>query len=106
MSKTPAAAKPPTQYAGVVGIEAKPVTLNVAPSEGVDWFALCALPPFQMFAAERRPNAARGDSELWAREFVRDQVASVGDSAVLDAYTEWHRAKGYWPGEDAFGRAL
>ena len=93
--------KPPTQYAGVVGIEPKPIVLT--PDRPViDWRAIAALPPFQMFAAERMRNTSGKDSE----EHARDVVQRLGMGAELfQEYASWHVAKGYWPGEDAYGRA-
>lgn len=89
--------KPPTQIAGVVGISATPITMN----EAFPWTLIAGLPPFQMFAAERMRNTSGKDSMGRALEYVR---ALGGGSDVLQAYEEWHAAKGYWPNEDPFGR--
>ena len=94
--------KPPTQVAGVSGIAATPVTMHQdAQGIAVDWRAIVALPPFQMFAAERMRNTRWKDSEEHAREYVR---AQGGGADLFQAYSLWHEASGYWPGEDAFGR--
>ena len=62
--------KPPTQYAGVVGIEPKPIELTPA-RPVIDWRAIAALPPFQMFAAEVAPNTTAADSLAHAVAVVR-----------------------------------
>lgn len=98
--------KPPTQYAGVVGIEPKPIELTPAPEQRVNWRALAALPPFQMFLAERDgPNQTGKNSQEWATEVAMRLAASVGDEALFGAYSAWHEAKGYWPGETPMGQA-
>ena len=94
--------KPPTQYAGVVGIEPKPIELTPA-RPVIDWRAVAALPPFQMFAAERMRNTSGKDSMDHALDYVRGMGAAPG---VLQAYEAWHDKKGYWPNETPFGKAL
>ena len=89
------AAKPPTQYASVQGIDAKPITMNQQQA-AIDWQRLASLPPFQMFAAERMRNATGADGVEHALRFVRDQGAG---SDLFDAYAQWHSEKGYWPNE-------
>ena len=91
--------KPPTQYAGVVGIEPKPIVLT--PDRPViDWHAVAALPPFQMFAAERMRNTSGKDSMDHALDYVRGMGAAPD---LLQAYEAWHADKGCWPGETALG---
>lgn len=97
--------KPPAQYAGVVGIEPKPIVLTPEPTQHVNWGAVASLPPFQMYAVERFGRSAR-DSHEWATECAVHEAAQVGDKALMDAYVAWHTAKGYWPNEDPFGRSL
>ena len=93
--------KPPTQYAGVVGIEPKPIELT--PDRPViDWHAVAALPPFQMFAAERMRNTSGKDSMDHALDYVRGMGAAPD---VLQAYEAWHDKKGYWPNETPLGDA-
>ena len=94
--------KPPTQYAGVVGIEPKPIVLT--PDRPViDWHAVAALPPFQMFAAERLRNTSGKDSQEHAADFIKAQGAGQD---LLDVYVAWHGAKGYWKNETPFGAVL
>lgn len=97
-------AKPPTQVAGVAGIAAAPVTMHQdAPQDtAVDWRAIVALPPFQMFSAERMRNTSGKDSEEHARDYVRSQG---GGADVFQSYCQWHREKGYWPNETPLGQA-
>ena len=93
--------KPPTQYAGVVGIEPKPIELTPA-RPVIDWHAVAALPPFQMFAAERMRNTSGKDSMDHALDYVRGMGAAPD---LLQAYEAWHTAKGYWPNETPLGDA-
>ena len=69
-----ASEKPPAQYAGVVGIEPKPIVLTPDPSRHVDWGAMASLPPFQMYAVERCGLAAT-DSHAWAFDFAQREAA-------------------------------
>ena len=94
--------KPPTQYAGVVGIEPKPIVLTPEPTQHVNWGAVASLPPFQMFAAERMRNTSGKDSELHAQDFIRSKGH---EQDLFDEYAAWHTAKGYWPGETPMGVA-
>ena len=95
--------KPPAQYAGVVGIEPKPIVLD---QPKTNWAAVAALPPFQMFLVERDgPNQTGKNSQEWATEVAMRLGSAVGDKALFDAYAAWHEAKGYWPGETPMGAA-
>ena len=99
--------KPPTQYAGVVGIEPKPIVLTPEPSQHVNWAMVAALPPFQMFLAERDgPNQTGKNSQEWATGVAMRLAASVGDDTLFGAYCAWHEAKGYWPNETPFGEVV
>ena len=65
--------KPPTQTAGVVGIEPKPIELTPAPTQRANWRAIAALPPFQMFVAERKPMPSGcKDSQDWATRAAQE----------------------------------
>ena len=96
--------KPPTQYAGVVGIEPKPIVLTPAPEQCVNWRALAALPPFQMFVTERMPDPTGRNSQDWALRAAQGWAAQQGDQPLLDEYCRWHARKGYWPGEAPLGQ--
>lgn len=90
------ATKPPTQTLGVSGIAPKPVN---TPDQGANWPAIAALPPFQMFLAEKHPETQQGDSYLNAIEILQQRH----DDGLLEEYETWHKAKGYWPSETPFG---
>lgn len=92
--------KPPTQIAAAHGIAPKPVTMHEPQSTAVDWSVVVALPPFQMFAAERMRNTSGKDSQEHAVDYVR---ARGGGADVFQAYCEWHAAKGYWKNETPMG---
>ena len=94
-------AKPPPQIAGVTGIGATPITMNEPQPNVIPWLEITALPPFQMFAAERMRNTSGRDSMEHARDYVRDMG---GGKEVLDQYAAWHYAKGYWPNETPLGQ--
>ena len=97
--------KPPTQYAGVVGIEPKPIVLTPEPTQHVNWGAVASLPPFQMFLAERDgPNQTGKNSQEWATGVAMRLAASAGDEALFGEYAAWHEAKGYWPNETPLGQ--
>ena len=91
--------KPPAQTLGVSGIEPKPVN---TPDQGANWPAIAALPPFQMFLAEKHPDTQQGDSYLNAIEILQRRH----DDGLLEEYETWHKAKGYWPNETPYGQPL
>lgn len=102
--------KPPTQVAGVVGIAAAPVTMHAPPADRVDWNAVAALPPFQMFLVERRyasPLDIATISGAYSQARVEDfnaMLQRAGDAdALYREYEAWHGAKGYWPNETPMG---
>lgn len=93
--------KPPPQTLGVSGIDATPIIIHDAK---VNWALVAALPPFQMFLAERDgPNQTGKNSQEWATAIAMRMGAEMGDKALFDAYSAWHEAKGYWPGETPMG---
>lgn len=94
--------KPPTQIAGVVGIEPERIVMNEAPATTLPWAYIAGLPPFQMFAAELLRNTSGNDSEAHAQDFIR--VKGAGQD-LFDDYAAWHAAKGYWPNETPMGQA-
>ena len=95
--------KPPTQIAGVGGIEPKPIELTPAPVQRVNWRALSALPPFQMFVAERSPDPTGRNSQEWALRVTLGWAEKNDDQTLLDEYCRWHARKGYWPNESPLG---
>ena len=95
--------KPPPQVLGVSGIAEQPIVIH---DPKINWAMVAALPPFQMFLAERDgPNQTGKNSQEWATEVAMRLGASVGDKALFYAYAAWHEAKGYWPGETPMGQA-
>ena len=94
--------KPPPQVLGVSGIAEQPIVIHDAK---INWAMVAALPPFQMFLAERDgPNQTGQNSQQWATGVAMRLAASVGDDALFDAYAAWHEAKGYWPNETPMGQ--
>ena len=94
-------AKPPAQVLGVAGIEAAPIIIHDAK---INWATVAALPPFQMFLAERDgPNQTGQNSQQWATGVAMRLAAAVNDQALFDEYAAWHAAKGYWPHETPLG---
>lgn len=96
------AMKPPTQVAGAQGISA-PAGKRAEPKR-INWTAVAALPPFQMFLAERGgPDPTGRNSHAWALKVATELARMVGDEALFQQYAEWHGAKGYWPNETPMG---
>ena len=94
--------KPPPQVLGVSGIAEQPLVIHDAK---IKWAMVAALPPFQMFLAERDgPNQTGKNSQEWATEVAMRLAAAVNDQALFDEYAAWHTAKGYWPGETPLGQ--
>ena len=96
--------KPPPQVLGVSGIAEQPIVIHDAK---INWALVAALPPFQMYLAERDgPNQTGKNSQEWATGVAMRLAASVGDDALFGEYAAWHEAKGYWPNETPMGQAL
>ena len=95
--------KPPPQVLGVAGIAEQPIVIH---DPKINWAVVAALPPFQMFLAERDgPNQTGKNSQEWATGVAMRLAAAVNDQALFDEYAAWHEAKGYWPGETPMGQA-
>ena len=80
--------KPPTQIAGVQGIDATRFSADNLPP--INRHRLAGLPPFQMFAAEKGKQPA----------------ALVLQHEAVQEYVAWHKAKGHWPNETPFGELI
>lgn len=94
--------KPPPQVLGVSGIAEQPIIIHDAK---INWALVAALPPFQMFLAERDgPNQTGKNSQEWATGVAMRLAATTSDTALFDAYCAWHEAKGYWPNETPLGQ--
>lgn len=94
--------KPPPQVLGVSGIEAAPIIIHDAK---INWATVAALPPFQMYLAERDgPNQTGKNAQEWATQVAMHLAATTSDMALFETYCAWHEAKGYWPNETPFGQ--
>lgn len=99
--KPPLKKKPPTQTAGVTGINAHG-PMGEAPAEtGINWQRLVGLPAFEMFVFEES-----GQTGSTAGEWISQRRTSMGDKALYDLYAKWHRAKGYWSDETPMGELI
>lgn len=103
--KPPLKKKPPTQTAGVTGIDAHG-SMGEAPIEptkpSIDWQKLIGLPSFEMFVLEESGQRAGSSADEW----VAARRAGMGDKPLYDLYAKWHRAKGYWPDETPMGELI
>lgn len=98
--------KPPTQTAGVSGIDGHG-GMGEAPTEQpfqqyINWQALISLPAFEMFVLEESGQAAGASASEW----VVNRRATMGDDKLYALYADWHTAKGLWVGESPTGRLL
>ena len=93
--------KPPPQILGVSGIAETPIVLD---QPKINWAVVAALPPFQMFLAERDgPSQTGKNAQEWATGVATHLAATTSDKALFEAYCAWHEAKGYWPNETPLG---
>ena len=103
--KTTRKKKPPTQTAGVTGIDAHG-GMGEAPEQAtpnnayVDWFKLVDLPAFKMFVAEQSGLTYGVTMSNW----IKERRATLSDSVLYDQYAKWHEAKGLWVGETPVGK--
>lgn len=97
--------KPPTQTAGVTGIDGHG-GMGEAPIEPakahIDWRKLIALPAFEMFAFEESGNSDYASITSW----IESRRASIGDSKLYDQYAVWHKDKGLWLSEKPTGELI
>lgn len=94
--------KPPTQTAGVTGIDGHG-GMGEAPTEPrIDWFKLVGLPAFQMFVAEQSGLTYGVTMDNW----IKERRATLSDSVLYDQYAAWHKAQGLWIGESPMGEVL
>lgn len=105
--KPKAVKKPPTQTAGVAGIDGHGA-MGAAPVEPVefqqyvDWQKLVNLPAFEMFVYEQSGFGA-GSS---ATEWVASRRLSISDEVLYNQYADWHNKKGLWLNESPTGRLI
>lgn len=92
--------KPPTQIAGVSGIDGHG-GMGEAPVEPrINWFKLVGLPAFEMFVAEQSGQTVGNAADSW----VATRRATLGDSALYYQYEQWHEKKGLWLNETPNGK--
>lgn len=96
--------KPPTQTAGVSGIDGHggmgeaPTELPTEPR--IDWFRLVGLPAFEMFVSEQSGLTYGVTMDNW----IKERRAALSDSVLYEQYEEWHEQKGLWLNETPTGR--
>lgn len=98
-AKPRAKKKPPTQTAGVGGIDAHQPMGAGTPDSHVNWFKLVGLPAFEMFVLEQSGQDVGNAASDW----VKQRRATLSDSVLYDQYTAWHKAKGLWVNETPTG---
>ncbi|PKH81157.1 hypothetical protein [Psychrobacter sp. 4Bb] len=104
-TKTTRKKKPPTQTAGVNGINAHG-GMGEAPHEPlqnyVNWQKLIGLPAFEMFVFEQSGQSAGATADEW----VKNRRAAISDDMLYKQYAEWHKNKGLWAGESPAGDVI
>lgn len=97
--------KPPTQIAGVSGIDGHGA-MGEAPNDAVgpaaptiDWHRLISLPAFEMFVFEQSGFANVHQINSW----VNNRREALGDEKLYKLYADWHSNKGYWINETPTG---
>ena len=101
LAETKRTKKPPTQTAGVAGIdghggmgEANDKTFQ----QYIDWRKLVNLPAFEMFVLEQSGQIGSN-----ASEWVKHRRATLSDSVLYKQYASWHKDKGLWGNETPTG---
>ena len=101
-SKAARAKKPPTQTAGVGGIDAHGgMGEMVMPADYINWHKIITLPSFEMFVFEESGQAGAS-----ASEWVANRRSSMGDDKLYDLYAKWHKTKGLWLDETPMGALI
>lgn len=106
--KTTRKKKPPTQTAGVSGINGHggmgeaPPEQSIPNNAYVDWFKLVDLPAFQMFVAEQSGLTYGVTMSNW----IKERRATLSDSVLYDQYAAWHEAMGLWANETPMGAPI
>lgn len=97
--------KPPTQTAGVTGIDSHGA-MGDAPSNPtappINWQRLTRLPAFELFVSEQSGQSAGSSADNW----VRTRRHTLSDAVLYQQYSEWHKEKGLWAGESPIGEVL
>lgn len=94
--------KPPTQIAGVVGIDAHQPMGAGTPESRVNWTKLVGLPAFEMFVFEQSGQGVGSNANEW----VKARRATLSDSVLYDQYSKWHTNKDLWPNETPDGNLI
>ena len=102
--KAPRKKKPPTQTAGVSGINGHggmgEVPEQPTPNGAyINWHKLVSLPAFEMFVFEQSGLTAYPALSEW----VENRRTALGDKALYELYAKWHSDKGYWVNETPTG---
>lgn len=105
--RKPRAKKPPTQTAGVNGIDGhggmgEATEQSIPNNTYIDWFKLVDLPAFEMFVAEQSGLRHGVTMSNW----VKQRRATLSDSVLYNQYAAWHEAKGLWVGESPTGQVI
>lgn len=104
--KQRAKTKPPTQIAGVNGIDAHggmgEAPIDTPFQQYVSWHKLVDLPAFQMFVYEQSGQQAGAPANDW----VAKRRATLSDSVLYEQYATWHKDKGLWVNETPIGRLI
>ena len=105
--KPPLNKKPPTQTAGVTGIDAHG-GMGEAPEQSIpnnayiDWHKLINLPAFEMFVLEQSGLQVGSAANDW----VKQRRATLSDSVFYNQYASWHEQKGLWVNETPMGNVI
>lgn len=94
--------KPPTQTAGVNGIDGHGGMGEAPVGPRIDWFKLIDLPAFQMFVAEQSGLTHGVTMSNW----IKERRATLSDSVLYDQYAAWHEAIGLWANETPTGQLI
>lgn len=103
-AKTKLNKNPPTQIAGVNGIDAHggmgAAPLDLPFQQYINWQLLTKLPAFEMFVLEHSGQKSGEGAANW----VGIKRASLGDNEFYNQYEVWHAAKGLWANETPLGK--
>lgn len=98
--------KPPTQTAGVSGIDGHggmgAAEQSMPNTAYIDWFKLVNLPAFEMFVAEQSGLTHGVTMSNW----IKERRATLSDSVLYDQYAAWHKNKGLWVNETPAGQVV
>lgn len=100
--------KPPTQSVGVTGFDNFATPADNRPL--INWGVVAALSPFQMFIREcmEADNCLPSPQDLHMATgpYILQCLDKYTEQGFFQKYVDWHKAKGQWPNEDAWGNLL